>query len=222
MIETIEQLEALYGTPKAPSLVKVADHINAEYGAYIKAAPFCALATVGPEGLDCTPRGDNGQVVFIEDDKTLSMPDWRGNDRLDTLRNIVRDPRLSLMFLVPGSQTIVRVYCASGVAKPVEQIIQKYNQAFQTKIEIVRTGGSGELMGQIKTEFATELVGGADLYITADDQMLAKAHDEGVHDAAAAAGDEHLQQCVTADHQVFYPVEYNNRADIPAQVEYTE
>ena len=109
MIETIEQLEALYGTPKAPSLVKVADHVTAEYGAYIKASPFVALATVGPEGLDCTPRGDNGQVIFIEDDKTLSLPDWRGNDRIDTLRNIVRDPRLSLMFLVPGSNTVVRV-----------------------------------------------------------------------------------------------------------------
>ena len=109
MIETIEQLEALYGKPKAPSLVKVADHVTAEYGAYIKAAPFVALSTVGPEGLDCSPRGDDGQVVFIEDDKTLSLPDWRGNDRLDSLRNVIRDPRVSLMFLVPGSTTIVRV-----------------------------------------------------------------------------------------------------------------
>ena len=125
MIETLEQLEALYGTPKAPSRVKVADHINAEYGAYIKAAPFCALATVGPEGLDCTPRGDNGQVVFIEDDKTLSMPDWRGNDRLDTLRNIVRDPRLSLMFLVPGSQTIVRVN-GTGRISATPELLQRF------------------------------------------------------------------------------------------------
>ena len=109
MIETIEELEALYGTPKAPSLVKVADHITAEYGAFIKAAPFVALSTVGPEGLDCSPRGDNVQVVFVEDDKTLSLPDWRGNDRIDSLRNIVRDPRVSLMFLVPGSTTVVRV-----------------------------------------------------------------------------------------------------------------
>lgn len=108
MIETIEQLEALYGQPKAPSLVKVADRVTPEYRAYIEAAPFVALATVGPEGLDCSPRGDNGQVVFVEDDKTLSLPDWRGNDRIDSLRNIVRDPRVSLMFLVPRSTTIVR------------------------------------------------------------------------------------------------------------------
>ncbi len=109
MIETIEQLEALYGTPKASSLVKVTNRITAEYGAYIKAAPFVALSTVGPEGLDCTPRGDNGQVVFIEDDQTLSLPDWRGNNRIDSLRNVVRDPRVSLMFLVPGSTTVIRV-----------------------------------------------------------------------------------------------------------------
>jgi len=125
MIETVEQLEALYGTPKAPSLVKVADHVTAEYGAYIKAAPFVALASVGPEGLDCTPRGDSGQVVFIEDDKTLSLPDWRGNDRIDTLRNIVRDPRLSLMFLVPGSSTIVRVN-GTGRISDTPELLQRF------------------------------------------------------------------------------------------------
>ena len=125
MIETIEELEALYGTPKPASQVKVADHLTAEYGAYIKASPFVALATVGPEGLDCTPRGDDGQVVFIENDKTLSLPDWRGNDRLDTLRNIVRDPRLSLMFLVPGSNTVVRVN-GTGRISASPELLQRF------------------------------------------------------------------------------------------------
>jgi len=109
MIETIEQLEALYGTPKPPSLAKVADHITAEYGAFIKASPFVALTTVGVGGLDCSPRGDAGQVVFIEDTQTLVLPDWHGNNRIDSLRNVVKDPRLSLMFLVPGSNMVVRV-----------------------------------------------------------------------------------------------------------------
>jgi len=131
VIETIEQLEALYGTPKPPSLVKVADHVTAEYGAFIKASPFVALATVGPEGLDCTPRGDNGQVVFIEDDKTLSLPDWRGNDRIDTLRNIVRDPRLSLMFLVPGSNTVVRVN-GTGRISATPKLLQRFAKSGKT------------------------------------------------------------------------------------------
>ena len=131
MIETVEQLEALYGTPKAPSLVKVADHVTAEYGAFIKAAPFVALSTVGPEGLDCSPRGDNGQVVFIEDDKTLSLPDWRGNDRIDSLRNIVRDPRVSLMFLVPGSTTVVRVN-GHGLISNTPSLLQRFAKSGKT------------------------------------------------------------------------------------------
>jgi PPOX class probable FMN-dependent enzyme len=75
----------------------------------IEASPFVALATVGPEGLDCSPRGDAGQVVHVEDEGTLMMPDWRGNNRVDSLSNIVRDPRVGLMFLIPGSNTTMRV-----------------------------------------------------------------------------------------------------------------
>ncbi len=124
MIETIEELEALYGTPKAPSLVKVATEITPSYRAYIEASPFVALATVGPEGTDCTPRGDEGQVVFIEDSHTLALPDWRGNDRIDSLRNVVRDGRVSLMFLVPGSLTIVRVNGRAKLTAEAEKLAQ--------------------------------------------------------------------------------------------------
>jgi uncharacterized protein len=109
VIGSIEELEALYGTPKPASLVKVADRLTPEYRAWIEAARFCALATVGPEGLDCTPRGDDGQVVFVEDESTLVLPDRLGNNRIDSLRNIIRDPRVSLMFLIPGSDTVIRV-----------------------------------------------------------------------------------------------------------------
>ena len=124
MIETIEELEALYGTPKAASQVKVATKITPSYRALIEAAPFVALATVGPEGTDCTPRGDNGQVVFIEDIHTLALPDWRGNDRIDTLRNVVRDGRVSLMFMVPGSTMIVRVNGRAKISADAEKLAQ--------------------------------------------------------------------------------------------------
>jgi len=103
------ELAEHYGTPRQPAVVKVATHITPQYRAWIEASPFCALASIGPEGLDCSPRGDDGQVVSVVDDKTLAMPDRRGNDRIDTLRNIVRDPRVSLMFLIPGSGTVIRV-----------------------------------------------------------------------------------------------------------------
>jgi len=108
-LTTIEALEAIYGPTNAASTVKELDHLNAPYRAYIEASPFCALATVGPEGLDCSPRGDAGGVVRIADDRTLMMPDRRGNNRCDSLRNIVRDPRVALMFMIPGSNTTLRV-----------------------------------------------------------------------------------------------------------------
>jgi PPOX class probable FMN-dependent enzyme len=109
IIEDIAALEALYDQPVPTSLAKVAEHLTPLYRRWIGAARFCILATVGPEGTDATPRGDDGPVVRILDDRTLALPDWRGNNRLDALRNIVRDGRVSLMFLVPGSLNVVRV-----------------------------------------------------------------------------------------------------------------
>ena len=109
VIETVEQLEALYGYPGETSLVKELDHIIPEYAAFIEASPFAALATSGPEGLDCSPRGDLPGFVRMQDPRTLLMPDRRGNNRADSLKNIIRDPRVALLFLVPGSGTTLRV-----------------------------------------------------------------------------------------------------------------
>jgi PPOX class probable FMN-dependent enzyme len=108
-ITTVEQLEALYGVPGEASLVKELDHVSPEYAAFIQASPFVALATGGPEGLDCSPRGDLAGFVRMQDPKTLLMPDRRGNNRADSLRNIIRDPRVGLLFLVPGSGTTLRI-----------------------------------------------------------------------------------------------------------------
>nr|WP_274709313.1 pyridoxamine 5'-phosphate oxidase family protein [Nitratireductor luteus] len=102
-------MEAIYGKPGTASLVKEVDHIIAPYAAFIEVAPFVALATSGPEGLDCSPRGDEPGFVRVHDERTLLMPDRRGNNRIDSLRNIVRDGRVALLFLVPGSGTTLRV-----------------------------------------------------------------------------------------------------------------
>lgn len=120
-IDSIEALQALYGTPVAAATVKVSSVITPEYRALIQASPFCALATVGPEGLDCSPRGDapeNGMdgMVRIVDERTLMIPDRRGNNRLDSLRNIVRDPRVALLFLIPGSGTTLRINGQAHIA----------------------------------------------------------------------------------------------------------
>ena len=114
MIETVEELEALYGEPKPASTRKVADRIIPVYRTWIDAARFCVLTTVGPDGTDGSPRGDDGPVVTEIDPGTLAMPDWRGNNRMDSLRNIVSDGRVSLMFMVPGSTSVVRI---NGTAK---------------------------------------------------------------------------------------------------------
>ena len=119
-IGTIEDLVALYGEPGAASLRKEATRITADYRAFIDAARFMALTTVGPEGTDCSPRGDRGPVAIVHDAQTLLIPDRHGNNRIDSLRNIVRDPRVSLMFLIPGSQTIIRLNGSAFVTADAE------------------------------------------------------------------------------------------------------
>jgi uncharacterized protein len=109
VIATVEQLEAIYGQPNDASIVKVAGRITPSYRVMIEKSPFAVLATSGPEGLDCSPRGDLPGFVRIHDDKTLMMPDRRGNNRIDSLSNIVRDPRIALLFLIPGSGSTLRV-----------------------------------------------------------------------------------------------------------------
>jgi PPOX class probable FMN-dependent enzyme len=109
IIATVEQLEAIYGQPNEASTVKVADRITPQYRVLIDTSPFAALATCGPEGLDCSPRGDLPGFVRVHNEQTLMMPDRRGNNRVDSLRNIVRDPRMALLFLIPGSGSTLRV-----------------------------------------------------------------------------------------------------------------
>jgi PPOX class probable FMN-dependent enzyme len=108
-VEDIAELEALYGTPGEASLQKVANGMTPAYRAWIARSKLCILSTVGPEGTDASPRGDNGPVVRELDPATLALPDWRGNNRMDSLRNIVRDPRISLMFFIAGSNNVIRV-----------------------------------------------------------------------------------------------------------------
>ncbi|MEL7257477.1 MAG: pyridoxamine 5'-phosphate oxidase family protein [Pseudomonadota bacterium] len=108
-VEDIAALEALYGTPGPASLRKVVHQLTPLYRKWIMSSRFCVLSTVGSNGTDGSPRGDDGSVVTELDEHTLAMPDWRGNNRLDSLRNIVEDGRVSLMFMVPGSNTIVRI-----------------------------------------------------------------------------------------------------------------
>ncbi len=109
IIENLEDLEALYGDPVPAALTKVVTHLTPAYRRWISASRFVVLTTVGPTGTDGSPRGDDGPVVQIEDDKTILLPDWRGNNRMDSLRNIIVDGRVSLMFMLRGATNVVRV-----------------------------------------------------------------------------------------------------------------
>ncbi|HEV7256285.1 MAG TPA: pyridoxamine 5'-phosphate oxidase family protein [Bosea sp. (in: a-proteobacteria)] len=113
-ITSLDQLAALYPNPVAPaSIAKEIDHVDANYAALIAASPFFVLATNGPEGLDCSPRGDLPGFVTVRDAKTLLIPDRKGNNRLDSLKNILFDPRIGMLFVVPGYGETLRV---NGVA----------------------------------------------------------------------------------------------------------
>jgi PPOX class probable FMN-dependent enzyme len=109
MLTTIEQLEALYGQPHERALRKEIAYVNEDYRAFIEVAPFAMLATAGPDGLDCSPRGDAPGFVRVVDERTLALPDRIGNNRLDSLRNIIVEPQLALLFIIPGVGESLRV-----------------------------------------------------------------------------------------------------------------
>ncbi|MGN7126165.1 pyridoxamine 5'-phosphate oxidase family protein [Methylorubrum thiocyanatum] len=188
-VRTIAELERIYGDFGAvgeASTAKVADHITPHYRRFIKAAPFLALATSGPGGLDCSPRGDVPGFVRIADPRTLLLPDRRGNNRIDSLRNVVEDPRVGLMFLVPGVGNAMRVnglasieddpaLCASfavaGKAPRTVMVITVREVYFQCARALIRSGlwrteshvdpGTLPTPGQILAEMSDGRVGGA-------------------------------------------------------------
>ncbi len=108
-ITTLEEIDRLYGEPVQAAVVKEIDHISDAYRPFVEKSPFVVVATVGPEGLDCSPRGDPAGFCRIADPKTVLIPDRRGNNRVDSLRNIVRDPRVALLFMIPGIGNTLRI-----------------------------------------------------------------------------------------------------------------
>ena len=107
---TEAELDTIYGARDTPvATIKEIDHISEHYRMFIDISPFVVIATAGPEGLDCSPRGDSAGFVRVVDKHTVMLPDRRGNNRIDALRNLVRDPRISLLFLIPGIGRTLRI-----------------------------------------------------------------------------------------------------------------
>jgi uncharacterized protein len=120
LVTSLEQLESIYGEPHGNAIAKESDCITEPYRALIEAAPFFALASGGPEGFDCSPRGDAPGFVRVQDEHTLLIPDRRGNNRIDTLRNILHDPRVALLFLIPGCNETIRVMGRASISADPE------------------------------------------------------------------------------------------------------
>ncbi|MEP4195635.1 MAG: pyridoxamine 5'-phosphate oxidase family protein [Aliishimia sp.] len=140
-VNDIVELEAIYGTPGVASLRKVAFQMTPLYRAWIMRSRFCVVSTAGDSGTDGSPRGDTGPVVQELDEHTLLMPDWRGNNRMDTLRNIVSDGRISLLFFVSGSNTVVRVNGQARVTTD-EDVVQRFevNQRHPRSVIVIKIG----------------------------------------------------------------------------------
>lgn len=127
-IETIDQLEALYKAPSGLPVIKEIDYINEPYRQFIEASPFCILSTFGAKGIDCTPRGDSDGLVRVVDEKTILLPDRKGNNRMDSMRNIIENSQVGLIFLVPNAGETIRV---AGHAKII--VDAELNASFPMK-----------------------------------------------------------------------------------------
>lgn len=141
IIRSVSELEAIYGETAQASQIKVSDQLTAGYREMIEASPMMAMATCGPEGLDCSPRGDPGQVVTIRDERTLILPDRRGNNRIDSLRNIVRDGRVALLFLIPGSNSTLRVNGQAEISVDADLLAGLAVEGKQPRCAIIITIG---------------------------------------------------------------------------------
>ncbi|MCY0095511.1 pyridoxamine 5'-phosphate oxidase family protein [Hoeflea ulvae] len=139
IITSVAELDAIYGECAEASVIKVSDRLTRGYRQLVESSPLVALATCGPEGLDCSPRGDPGQVMTIRDDKTLILPDRRGNNRIDSLRNIVRDGRVALLFLIPGSNSTLRVNGRAEISVDAELLASLANEGRLPRSAIVIT-----------------------------------------------------------------------------------
>lgn len=135
-IDSVDQLKAIYGLPSERSLNKVSSVITPLYNQWIGASRFLVIATVGDEGCDASPRGDIENLVKIPDSKTMWVPDWKGNNRLDTISNIVRDGRLSLLFMVSGCGNVVRVN-GKAVVTNDNEIVKTFSREGKTPATVI-------------------------------------------------------------------------------------
>lgn len=187
-ITDLDRLGEIYGEPVPRSITKVVTRLTPHYDRWIRASRFVVISTVGPEGTDASPRGDIGPVVRIADPETLLLPDWLGNNRIDSLRNIVRDPRVSLMFMVPGSTNVVRVNGRAVVSDDPGLLASFEQKGKQPRTVVVVTIGEAYFQcakALIRSELWTDADRSAEVPTAGD---FVKEQDAGFDGAAYDAG----------------------------------
>ena len=161
-LTTMAELEALYNEPPyGPAVVKEIDHINQTYRKLIEASPFFALATCGPDGLDCSPRGDPAGFVRVLDEKTIAVPDRRGNNRIDSLRNLIHDPRVALLFMIPGVNETLRIIGRAKICTDTAAL-RKLHHAGQGAARGVADFGRPRLFPMRQGAYALQALGPGD------------------------------------------------------------
>jgi PPOX class probable FMN-dependent enzyme len=115
-VATLEDLASIYKPPQSNAIRKVTDHITEPGRAFIAASPFLILATAGEGGLDCSPKGDQPGFVQVADHRTLLIPDRPGNNRIDGMRNLVVNPQVGIIFMVPGANETYRVNGTAAIS----------------------------------------------------------------------------------------------------------
>jgi len=195
-LKNIKELEDIYGKPGQAAIIKVTDQLTPTYSTWIAKSRFCVISTVGADGVDGSPRGDEGPVVQQLDAHTLAVPDWRGNNRMDTLRNLLADERISLMFMVAGSTSVIRVNGAARITTDADMlarfekggklprtvIIVKISEVYSQCARAVMRAGlwtDGDLSQGLPTvgEMLKDITGGEFDGETYDSQWLGRAKD---------------------------------------------
>jgi len=195
-LKNIKELEDIYGKPGQAAINKVTDQLTPTYSTWIAKSRFCVISTVGADGVDGSPRGDEGPVVQQLDAHTLAVPDWRGNNRMDTLRNLLADERISLMFMVAGSTSVIRVNGAARITTDADMlarfekggklprtvIIVKISEVYSQCARAVMRAGlwtDGDLSQGLPTvgEMLKDITGGEFDGETYDSQWLGRAKD---------------------------------------------
>jgi len=160
LLQSVEELEKHYNAPSKLSRYKSRGMLTTAMQKWLSFSPFFIVSTCGTHGLDCSPRGDEaGKAFRILDAHTIAFPDRRGNNRIDSLRNMIVDPRIGLLFFVPGVSEALRIKGEAVISvapdlltlfeqdglTPATVIVISINEVYIQNARAIRSSGLWEI-----------------------------------------------------------------------------